>query len=111
MYLHDNIRNFRKFRGLTQEQLAYALGRSKAVVSNWEHGTNSPDLESCETMCRIFEVTPNQLFGWEDNPEYLQWLEHNKQLEIELEKLKQEREAMDKRIQEYTKRIASVKKD
>jgi transcriptional regulator with XRE-family HTH domain len=111
MTFHDNIRNFRKFRGITQEQLAEAVGRSKAVVSNWEHGINSPDLDTRMALCRIFSVTPNQFFGWEENPDYIAWLENTKQLEKELDNMKKERDEMDKRIREYSKRISAAKKD
>ncbi len=34
--LHENIRLFRKGRGLTQEQLAEALQVSPGVISKWE---------------------------------------------------------------------------
>lgn len=111
MKLHENIRNFRKFRGITQKQLAEALGRTKAVISTWENGLHSPDLESCEKMCRIFSVTPNELFGWDECEDYIAWLKNNEQLEIEIENMKKERAEMDKRIQEYTKRLALSKKD
>ena len=111
MKLHENIRNYRKFRGITQQQLADALGRTKAVISTWENGLHSPDLESCEKMCRIFSVSPNELFGWEENQEYIEWLENTKQLKKELDNMKKERAAMDQRIMEYTKRLAEFSKE
>ena len=70
MKLNENIRKFRLFRKMTQDDLAKQLSKSKSVISHWEKGENSPDLDSCESLCRILEVTPNQLFGWEDNPDY-----------------------------------------
>lgn len=111
MKVHENIRNYRIFRGITQEQLAEALGRTKSVISNWERGVNSPDLDSCEKMCRLFSVSPNEFFGWEENQEYIEWLENTKQLEKELENMKREHEEMGKRILEYSRRIAAAKKD
>lgn len=74
MKLNENIKNFRTFRGIKQQQLADALGKSKSVISNWERGENSPDVESCEKICRILKVTPNELFGWEENKEYAEHL-------------------------------------
>lgn len=111
MTFYENIRNFRIFRNITQEQLSEALGVTKSAVSNWERGVNSPDIDSCVQMCRIFSVTPNEFFGWEENQEYVKWLENSKQLEVELENMKKERAAMDKRINEYAKRIAIAKRE
>lgn len=68
--IRENIRNFRQFRNMTQVELGKALGRSKNVVSNWERGDNEPDLDTIAEICRVLNVTPNQMFGWEKNPEY-----------------------------------------
>lgn len=90
MKLNENIKNFRTFRGIKQQQLADALGKSKSVISNWERGENSPDVESCEKICRILKVTPNELFGWEENRDYLNHLH---------------------RIQAYQERISSLRSE
>lgn len=42
--LAENIRTFRKTRGLTQEQLAEALMVSVGAVSKWEKGASIPDI-------------------------------------------------------------------
>lgn len=63
--LSENIKKFRLKISLTQDELAQRLGKSKNVVSNWERGDNRPDADSIELMCKIFEVTPNDMYGWE----------------------------------------------
>lgn len=73
MNIGSNIKNFRIFRGLKQQDIAEALGRTKSVISNWERGENSPDVESCEKLCKLLKVTPNELFGWEENREYIKY--------------------------------------
>lgn len=40
------LRELRKEKGLTQEQLAEVLHVSGRTVSRWETGTNMPDLSS-----------------------------------------------------------------
>lgn len=101
--LNMNIRNFRIFKGMTQEDLANRIGKSKNVISNWERGDNSPDIDCIEKICNTFGVTPNQLFGWEPYREYeeykqimdekkmqLEILQHRKnQLQSEIESLKE----------------------
>ena len=109
--VNENIRNFRNFRGLSQESVAKQVNRSTNVISNWENGVHSPDLDVCEELCKIFNVTPNELFGWDDNPEYIEWLEQTKQLEVELRNMEQAKDDMEKRIMEYKKRIEKLRKE
>ena len=90
MKINENIKNFRTFRGIKQQQLADLLGKSKSVISNWERGENSPDLESCEKMCKILKVTPNELFGWEENPEYLNHVKRVKAYQERISQLRTE---------------------
>lgn len=71
MKLNECIREFRRFRNMSQAELAEKISKSKSVISHWESGENSPDPDSCEKLCKVLKVTPNQLFGWEDNPDYL----------------------------------------
>lgn len=70
----ENIKNYRTFRRMTQVELGTAVGRSKNVVSNWERGDNTPDLDTLEKICRVLNVTPNQIFGWEPCPDYERYL-------------------------------------
>lgn len=42
--LAENIRALRRARGLTQEQLAEALGVTIGAVSKWELGGSTPEL-------------------------------------------------------------------
>lgn len=63
--LGDNIKKYRISKGLTQEELAHALGyKWKSAVSNWEKGLNSPNDDKLELLLSILEVDANTLFGW-----------------------------------------------
>ncbi len=42
--LAQKLREFRKRRGLTQEQLAEAMGVTVGAVSKWESGASTPDV-------------------------------------------------------------------
>ena len=48
--LSENIRALRRRHGLTQEQLAEALGVSRQTVSKWENGTATPELEKLRAL-------------------------------------------------------------
>ena len=43
--LANNIRKYRKERGLTQKELADLVGVKNSAVSNWESGQNSIEIE------------------------------------------------------------------
>lgn len=98
MNINENIKNFRTFRGIRQQDLADMLGRSKSVISNWERGENSPDLDSCEKLCKILRVTPNQLFGWEKNEEYEAHAKRLNDIKAQIADLQRTKEDIDKQI-------------
>lgn len=101
----ENIKNFRIFRGIKQQELATLLGKSKSVISNWERGENCPDVEICEKLCRILKVTPNELFGWENNREYESYLAELERTSEKLNKLIQQRNALNKEIYEMSQKF------
>ncbi len=55
----------RKNKGLTQKQLAEALGVSINAVSKWERGLNLPDASLMKELCMILDITLNELFEGE----------------------------------------------
>ena len=96
--LNMNIRNFRIFKGLTQEDLANRIGKSKNVISNWERGDNSPDIDCIEKICNIMGVTPNQLFGWEPYKEYEDYKQMMDEKKMELEILQHKKNQLQSEI-------------
>jgi len=68
--LGNNIKKYRELKGLTQKQLADAIGKSKNVISNWENGLNKPDADTIENLLWVLDVDANTLLGW-DNPEQI----------------------------------------
>ena len=61
MNVSDRIQALRKSRGITQEQLADAVGVSRQAVSKWEAEQASPDLERIVAMAEFFDVTTDYL--------------------------------------------------
>lgn len=55
------LRELRKQRGVTQEQLAFALGVSSRAVKYWEHGTRTPSVSSLLALAHYFNVSPEWL--------------------------------------------------
>lgn len=52
-------------RNMTQMQLADEMGVSYQAVSNWERGNTMPDISKLEDLCRVLELTVEQLLGME----------------------------------------------
>ena len=51
-----SIKNLRKEKSLTQDQLAEALHVTRQAVSNWENGKTEPDIETITQLAEFFEV-------------------------------------------------------
>ena len=62
--LAENIRNYRKNLGLTQEQLAERLGITLGTVSKWERGSSEPDLSYVMELAELFRVSVDALIGF-----------------------------------------------
>ncbi len=65
--LGENLKRYRKKEGLTQEDVATYVGKTKNVVSHWEKGVNRPDADTIFLLCQLLKITPNQLFNWNDD--------------------------------------------
>lgn len=61
MTIADRIQSLRKQRGMSQEELADAVGVSRQAVSKWESEQATPDLDKVVIMSDIFEVTTDYL--------------------------------------------------
>ena len=63
--LDENIKRFRKERGLTQEQLAEALGVTVGAVYKWEAGRSTPEISMLLQLADLFGVSLDALVGFE----------------------------------------------
>jgi transcriptional regulator with XRE-family HTH domain len=57
------LRAYRKLKQLTQTELADLLGVSVAVIGGIERGTRMPTPELVEKICRVLDVTEDELWG------------------------------------------------
>ena len=62
----NRIRELRKNKSLSQEQLADKLGVTKQAVSQMERGARKPSVTMLETLCDFFNVSTDYLLGKED---------------------------------------------
>lgn len=57
----DNLQNFRKQKGYSQEQLAEMLGVSRQTIYNWESGASYPDVEKLVEISQLMGCTLDEL--------------------------------------------------
>ncbi|GGO00579.1 methyltransferase domain-containing protein [Saccharibacillus kuerlensis] len=62
--LARNIHNYRKEKGMTQEELAQAVGVSFQAVSKWENAQSLPDIALLPQLARTLETGIDRLFGY-----------------------------------------------
>ena len=58
----------RKKRGLDQSDVADYLGITRGAYGMYEIGPRKIDVDTLVKLCRFFEVTPNQVLGFEEEP-------------------------------------------
>lgn len=63
--LGTKIRELRKKKELTQEELATKLSVSNQAVSKWENGTCYPDMAQIPILANFFGVSLDELFGYD----------------------------------------------
>lgn len=57
------IEELRRARGMTQRELAAALGVSSMAVSKWELGRCAPATDKLPDLARVLGVKIGELFG------------------------------------------------
>ena len=63
LYIGQNLKNFRKARNLTQEEVAKHLGISFQSISKWERNDGYPDITMLPVLAHYYGVTIDELIG------------------------------------------------
>ena len=63
MKFDENLRELRKEKGHSQEELAYKLNVTRQTVSKWENGSAMPDLKKLTELAEFFGVSMDGLLG------------------------------------------------
>ncbi len=61
----NNIKEARKFKGLTQIQFAKKLNMSQQQYSRFENGIFELNYSQILTICKLLDITPNEIFGYD----------------------------------------------
>ena len=65
--LGKKIKELRTDLGITQTQLAKAIGVSQSTIFFWESGTNEPTASCIAALAKFFNVSADALLDIEDN--------------------------------------------
>lgn len=61
----ENLKIARKAKGLTQQKVAEAMNKYQSDYSDYERGLIQLDYDKIVFLCKMFEITPNELFSFE----------------------------------------------
>lgn len=88
------IAKMRQEKGFTQESLAEELDISNRSISKWERGICLPETAKMPELCKLFNITINDLFSGE----IVDMKNNEKKLEENLLELAQQKEQKDKQL-------------
>lgn len=58
----ENLKQARRFKGLTQREVAEKFGMSQQQYSRFENGVFELNYAQIIELCNLFDITPNDLF-------------------------------------------------
>ena len=65
------LKELRKERNITQEQLAEKMGVSRRTVSRWETGANMPDMDILIDISDFYEIDLREILDGERKNEHM----------------------------------------
>lgn len=83
----NNLKYYRKRKGLSQEKLSYAVGKSMAYINQIENKDTWPQPEMVDKIAAALNITSSELFeakGCPDNTKLILAQKFGKTLEEEL---------------------------
>ncbi len=66
LMIGDKLKNLRRNRDLTQEEVATHIGISYQAISKWERGDGYPDITMLPTLANYFGVSVDELIGMDE---------------------------------------------
>ena len=59
----QNLKVARKFKGLTQKQVASIMHMTQQQYSRFENGVFELNYQQILSLCQIYKISPNELFN------------------------------------------------
>ena len=61
----NNIKEARRLKGLTQNQVAQIFRMTQQQYSRFENGVFELNYEQIVNICKLLDITPNEIFGFD----------------------------------------------
>lgn len=65
--IKEKIQKLRSEKGVSQQELADAVGVSRQTVRRWESGENEPSASAIKPLCDYFGISPNEFLEGESD--------------------------------------------
>ena len=66
----NNLKEARKFKNLTQKEVSAKLGMTQQQYSRFENGIFELNYAQILFLCKLYEITPNELFNLDYRTEH-----------------------------------------
>ena len=107
-FIGEQIKKYRNMRGMTQQDIADALGESSGrVIYNWEKGIGRPDCDKLAKLCDLLDVSADELIGCKSmaqRPTAIEWTTLQKYRALD----EHGREVVDYMIDSEYKRVTAL---
>ena len=107
-FVGEQIKKYRNIKGMTQQDIADALGESSGrVIYNWEKGIGRPDCDKLARLCDLLGVSADELIGCKsmaDRPTATEWNSIQKYRALD----EHGKEVVDYMIDSEYKRVATL---
>lgn len=80
LLIGERIQEYRKARGLNQEEFAEKIGVSRQAVSKWERDKAYPDLDRVVCICEILDISIDELIYGQNATEKINTTVHLKNI-------------------------------
>ena len=104
MKFADNLKNLRKRRNISQEQLAEKVGVSRQSVSKWETSEAYPEMNNILELCKIFKCNISDLVN--DNMVDIDSLDE--EVKMSVVKFKKEKQSQMKGISKILSLVGKI---
>lgn len=92
--LHYKLKELRRNRKITQQEIADRFGVTRGTVSNWELGRREPDIQTLEELARFYGVSLDYFSKKPTKDEFLEFLAKANSLFASKEVTQQEKDLL-----------------